>query len=145
LNQGAPKGPGTSPGDNGTAPPKTSSEGVGDLGVTLGPDLGAPADLATPRPPLDLSSTDLAGLVNCFGVAICDPRGMFCIRYHSGSMANPGTVTFGPACYEPATACADNGQNMDCGCIQADDTLGGQCQGACVDNMNGTYECYAMM
>jgi hypothetical protein len=123
---------------------QTRSAGGPDSGSILSHDLGAPSDLATSRPP-DLSSTDLAGLVDCYGGAICNPRVEFCIRYHSGSMAAPGTVAYGPACYEPATACKDAMQNMNCGCIQGDSSLGVQCQGACVNNMNGTFECYAKM
>ena len=40
-------------------------------------------------------------------------------------------------------ACADNGQQMDCGCIQNDNGLGLACQGSCVDNGDGTFDCYA--
>jgi hypothetical protein len=124
-----------------------------DLGVVNGPveqpgippdlgvDLGGP-DLAV-RPVRDLAWSDLGGLVDCFNVAVCDPTLTFCIRYHSGSAADPGTLSTAPACFEPGQACADNGQNMDCGCIQNDPNLGPQCQGSCVDNMDGTYECYA--
>ena len=54
----------------------------------------------------------------------------------------------GPACYEPSDTCANQGQNMDCGCIQNDSTLGPSCQGSCVTNNNPdgstTFDCYAM-
>jgi len=68
----------------------------------------------------------------------------FCITYNDGSAATPGKSVFGsPACYAPDVDCADNGQNMDCGCIQNDDTLGVGCEGSCVDNGDGTFVCYA--
>ena len=91
------------------------------------PDLGAdPADLAPPRKPVDLASTDLAGYVNCFGVAVCDPTMAFCIKFHTGSQAAPGNVPSGsPACYAPADC---NGTNMNCDCITQDAALGGNCQ-----------------
>lgn len=120
-----------------------------DLGVSLD-DLsqGAVADLTVPRdlsqpPVMDLAAADLTGLFDCYGVAACSPTQMFCMKFHSGSTAAPGTVTSGPACYGPDPACVDNGLPMDCSCIQADANLGLGCQGACVDNMNGTFDCYA--
>jgi hypothetical protein len=97
------------------------------------------------KPVLDFAATDLAGLVNCLNRAICDPTMMFCITYNDGSQATPGKTVFGsPACYAPDTPCVDNGQMMDCGCIQNDATLGMGCQGSCVDNGDGTYVCYAL-
>jgi hypothetical protein len=136
--------PPTSPAaaDNGPAPKMVSIARVAtatpdDAGVPM------PVDMAGQSIP-DLASTDLAGLTNCYGMAVCDPTQMFCIRYYDGSQAAPGKLSFGPACYEPGTPCADNNQNMDCGCIQNDDNLGPLCQGSCVDNMNGTFDCYAL-
>jgi hypothetical protein len=109
-------------------------------------DGGNGGDLATvdmAKHPFDLAATDLAGLVNCYNVAICDPNMDFCIRYDDGSQAVPGKAVFGsPACFTPAVPCADNMQPMDCNCIQNDDALGMNCQGSCVDNGNGTFVCY---
>jgi hypothetical protein len=105
------------------------------------PDLLAPPDLARIAP--DLSGADLTGLLDCFGVAVCDPTMQFCIKYYDGSQAAPGNVSAGsPACYEPSDTCANMNQNMDCGCIQNDPILGMYCQGACVDNGDGTFGCF---
>ncbi len=135
-----------SPGDQDAAVQLDS--GVGDAlksldlrGANSGEDL-AGLDLA--KPILDFAATDLAGLVNCYGRAVCDPAMDFCISYNDGSEAAPGVTVFGsPACYTPDTPCADNGQAMDCGCIQNDAALGLGCQGSCIDNMDGTFVCYA--
>ncbi len=110
---------------------------VPDAGAASVPDLGSPADLARPPMP-DLVSADLTGLVNCFGATVCDPNTTFCIREHSGSAANPGT-TQTPACYEPVDCM---GANMNCDCITQDPVIGPACVN-CVDNMDGTYDCYA--
>jgi hypothetical protein len=91
----------------------------------------------------DLAALDLAGLTNCYGVAICDPGSSFCIRYFAGSQATPGNAAGGPACYQPSDTCANQGQPMNCSCIQADSNLGPSCQGSCVDHNDGTYDCYA--
>jgi hypothetical protein len=108
-----------------------------DAGVGGGePDLAIAPDLA--RPATDLRSTDLAGLVDCFGATVCDPTQSFCMRLHSGSQAAPGT-TQSPACYEPADCM---GANMNCDCITQDATLSTLCP-VCVDNQDGTYDCYA--
>jgi hypothetical protein len=107
-----------------------------DAGASARPD-------GSTRGGIDLASVDLTGLVNCYGVAICDPNLHFCIRYHDGSQGTPGNLTAGPACFDPSDTCANQGQPMNCSCIQADANLGTACQGSCVDNMNGTYDCYA--
>ena len=100
------------------------------------------ADLS--KPVLDLSQGDLTGLFNCYNVAICEPNKMFCIKYFDGTAAVPGKLVGGsPACYEPSDTCGNQGQNMDCGCIQNDGTLGPSCQGSCVDNQDGTFSCFA--
>ncbi len=129
-----------------------------DLAVTLdlGHDAAQPEDLARAdadedlagadqaKAILDFASTDLAGLVNCHNVAICDPTTMFCITYNDGSQDTPGKTVLGsPACYQPDTPCGDNGLPMNCDCIQNDCTLGNGCQGSCVDNGDGTFVCYA--
>jgi len=47
-----------------------TQDSTADAGVSA--DLAPPADL-TPHPlPADLGSTDLAGLVSCFGMAVCE-------------------------------------------------------------------------
>lgn len=102
-------------------------------------DPGAPPDLGSSSP----APRDLGGLTDCFGVAICDPAQQFCIKFFDGSQAAPGNMTAGPACFAPSDTCGNQGQNMDCGCIQNDPQLGMNCQGSCVDNGNGTYFCYA--
>ena len=102
----------------------------------------APASVDMARPAHDLASTDLAGLFNCYGVAICDPTQQFCIRLFAGSLAAPGKMA-APACYQPDPSCADNGLPMDCNCIQNDCTLAPLCQN-CVDKGDGTFDCYAM-
>jgi hypothetical protein len=131
----------------------------GDLGTVFTPDLGtkntesqarpdmagredlaSPPDMAQRR--TDLASTDLAGLFLCYGVAICSPTTDFCIKYHSGSQGVPGSLVNSPACFTPSDTCANQGQQMNCGCIQADATLGPSCQGACIDNQDGTFDCY---
>jgi hypothetical protein len=109
-----------------------------------GDDAGAqpaPPDLAAAAT-LDLANVDLTGLTNCFGVTVCDPTSQFCIRYNSGSQANPGTLSTPAACFEPTDSCANQGQPMNCGCIQADTALGANCQGSCADHGDGTYDCY---
>jgi len=104
----------------------------------------APASVDMSKPVLDLTQGDLTGLFNCYNVAICAPNQMFCIKYFDGSAAAPGKLVGGsPACYEPSDTCGNQGQNMDCGCIQNDGTLGPACQGSCVDNQDGTFTCYA--
>jgi hypothetical protein len=95
------------------------------------------------RPLLDLASSDLAGLFNCYGVAVCDPTTDFCIKYYTGSAATPGQLMNSPACFTPSDTCGNQGQNMDCACIQNDANLGVGCKGSCVDNMDGTFTCYA--
>lgn len=123
---------------DGSAPDSSPDAAVGAAAADLG---SAPAaDLTVPRPlPMDLGSTDLAGFVNCFNDTVCDPTTTFCIKYHSGSAAAPGTVVSGPACYQPADCM---GTAMNCACITQDATLGGACLN-CVDHMDGTYDCYA--
>jgi hypothetical protein len=125
----------------------SSAQAVGGNGATqdnIDAGVGSVVDLAggpdlSPHPlPLDLGSTDLAGLVNCFGATVCDPNQSFCIRLHSGSATNPGT-TQTPACYEPVDCM---GANMNCDCITQDPVLGGSCVN-CVDNQDNTYDCYA--
>lgn len=133
--------------DSPTTMPGDLSAVIDDLGsrdlgqsADAGPDL-AVADAA--RPLLDLASTDLAGLFNCKGVAICNPTMDFCLTYYDGSQAVPGKTVNSPACFAPTDTCTNQGQNMDCGCIQNDDSLGVNCQGSCVDNLDGTFTCYA--
>jgi hypothetical protein len=115
------------------APTYTQSPQSADPSPMSSPDLGS-----SPT-----SGRDFGGLTDCFGVAICDPTMQFCIKFYSGSQAAPGALTNPPACFAPSDTCANQGQNMDCGCIQADPQLGPSCQGACVDNGDGTYSCYA--
>ncbi|HUS66077.1 MAG TPA: hypothetical protein VMZ28_16105 [Kofleriaceae bacterium] len=114
--------------------------GAPDLTVAA-PDLLLPATPDLKSPP-DLYPSDLQGLVNCYGVAFCDVSTMFCLKFHDGSPAAPGALTTGPACFAPADDCGTLGQPMNCACIQADSNLGLNCQGACVDNGNNTYDCY---
>ena len=136
----------TTAGCVGVEPAASDGSGSGGNGATQDstPDAGVSADLAppadlTPHPlPADLGSTDLAGLVSCFGMAVCDPNTSFCIVLHSGSAAVPGTM-LPPACYEPVDCM---GANMNCDCITQDPVLGGSCVN-CVDHMDGTYDCYA--
>jgi hypothetical protein len=115
-----------------------------DGGAGGGGDGGAQAtaDLAGGGGGIDLATLDLAGLTNCYGVAICDPNSSFCLRYNDGSQAAPGNVTSGPACFQPSDTCANQGQPMNCSCIQADANLGTACQGSCVDHGDGTYDCF---
>jgi hypothetical protein len=113
-------------------------DSTADAGVGGAADLASEADLAPHPLPADLGSTDLAGFVNCYGVAVCDPNTSFCIRLNSGSATNPGTMQM-PACYEPVDCM---GANMNCDCITQDPVLGGSCVN-CVDHMDGTYDCYA--
>jgi hypothetical protein len=109
-----------------------------DAGVEPAADL-APGDDLAPKPAgPDLRSTDLAGLVDCFGATVCDPTMNFCIRLNSGSAANPGT-TQTPACYQPVDCM---GANMNCDCITQDPVLAPLCTN-CVDHLDGTYDCYA--
>jgi hypothetical protein len=132
-------GPSDGPADQ--LPTDGGAQAGGDSSVPTGDLSMGPPDLT---PPPDLFPADIAGMINCHGVAICDPAIHFCIIFHSGSQATPGSVSGGPACFEPSDACANQGQQMNCGCIQADNTLGTNCQGSCVDHMDGTYDCYAM-
>ncbi len=130
--------------------PTAAAAAVGGNGAIPGPaDAGvaAVADLATstaasdlgPRPTVhDLAAADLAGFVDCFGAAVCDPNTSFCIRLSSGSATTPGT-TQTPACYEPVDCM---GANMNCDCITQDPVLGPLCAN-CVDHQDGTYDCYA--
>jgi hypothetical protein len=111
------------------------------------PDLTTELDLLQPpqpdlKPALDLFPSDLQGLVNCYGASFCDVSTMFCLKFHDGSPAAPGALLTGPACFAPADDCGTLGQPMNCACIQADSNLGLNCQGACVDNGNNTYDCY---
>jgi hypothetical protein len=122
---------GTGTGGNGA-----SQDTASDAGVSA--DLAPGADLSPHPLPADLGSTDLAGLVNCYGMAVCDPTTSFCIVLHSGSATNPGTMQ-APACYAPVDCM---GANMNCDCITQDPVLGGSCVN-CVDHMDGTYDCYA--
>jgi hypothetical protein len=119
--------------------------GTQDLAVVVGDLAMGPPDLVPPPPPpsRDLAVYDLTGLVNCFGVATCDPQAMFCIRYFKGSQASPGMMSAAPACYAPSDTCQDQGQPMNCGCIQVDATLGLGCEGSCLDRGDGTYDCFA--
>lgn len=110
-----------------------------DLGPSSGPDDLAPRPIAR----LDLAGADLAGLTDCFGYAVCDATTMFCIRYHDGDEQAPGKMPYAPSCYQPTDTCDNMGQGFDCGCIQNDPVLGIPCQGSCVDNNNGTFDCYA--
>ena len=131
----------------GAMPASDSSMGTGGGGATAdttadagvdAPDLAPVADLAPAPVAADLRSTDLAGLVDCFDTAVCDPTMEFCIKLHPGSTANPGTAQR-PACYQPVDCM---GANMNCDCITQDPVLSVYCTN-CVDNMNGTYDCYA--
>lgn len=122
-----------------------SQDATADMATSAGGDMaGSPSkssDMSLPQAqPMDLGSTDLAGFVNCFGATVCDPNTSFCIKYHSGSQANPGSLVAGPACFEPADCM---GTTMNCTCITQDANLGGACP-SCVDHMDGTYDCYAM-
>jgi len=134
---------GSAPDASDAAPPVDGS-GSDDLVTAGNHDGGVPTPVDSgPIGNLDFAGADLTGLTNCFGATACDPTTSFCIRYNAGSQAAPGTLAGGPACYEPADTCANQGLNMDCSCIQADNNLGGACQGSCVDHMDGTYDCYA--
>jgi hypothetical protein len=111
-----------------------STTSIADLaGASPSTDMSLPV-----AQPQDLGSSDLAGFVNCFGAAVCDPATSFCMRYHSGSQASPGNLVAGPACFEPADCM---GTTMNCTCIMQDANLGGACP-VCVDHMDGTYDCY---
>jgi hypothetical protein len=114
-----------------------TQDSTADAGMSSA-DLASAPDLAPHPLPADLGSSDLAGFVDCFGAAVCDPTTSFCIRLNSGTAANPGT-TQTPACYEPVDCM---GANMNCDCITQDPVLGGVCVN-CVDHMDGTYDCYA--
>ena len=107
-------------------------------------DGGAPEsqpDLApAAQPDLAPVSTDLAGLVNCYGVSYCDRATMFCLRYFNGTPGKPGTLKVPPSCFAPNDPCA--GGTLDCACIQADPTLGPACL-QCFDNQDGTFTCYS--
>lgn len=136
----------------GSAPDATDGGTMHQLTNDGGSDGGAPtSDSGVPTPVdsgtignIDFSNADLTGLTNCYGATACDPNQAFCIRFYAGSQAAPGSLAGGPACYEPSDTCANQGQNMDCGCIQNDPVLGVACQGSCLDHMDGTYDCYAM-
>ena len=127
-----PSGSTTGTGGNSSPESGATDAGVAQADLASGPDL-APA----PSPP-DLMSTDLAGLVNCFGKTVCDPTMEFCIRLNPGSATNPGTPQ-APACYQPVDCM---GANMNCDCITQDAVLANYCVN-CVDHMDGTYDCYA--
>jgi hypothetical protein len=121
----------------GPASPSTSRDPMTPIATVTSrhddpPDLGEAPDL-TPRP-------DLAGLVDCWGKAVCDPTSMICIKYLTGHIGDPGPARAAPSCYAPNDGCP-NGV-FDCACIQADPTLSLYCQGTCVDNKNGTFTCY---
>jgi hypothetical protein len=92
--------------------------------------------------PADFAGVDLAGLVLCYGAAVCDPAMQFCLRYYAGPRSAPGMLVNGPSCFEPSDTCANLGQNMDCGCIQNDPNLQGGCAD-CLDHGDGTYDCFA--
>lgn len=130
------------PGGPGPAAPGRSVTPAGPNDVlTSGADPTPP-----PTGPTDLGAAppgDLAGLVNCYGVAVCDPSLHFCIQFFSGSQAAPGAPVSSAACYQPTDTCANQGQPMTCACIQADPSLGTGCQGSCLDHGDGTYFCYA--
>ncbi|HEY2747141.1 MAG TPA: hypothetical protein VGL86_21105 [Polyangia bacterium] len=121
---------------SGTGGNAAPASGGDDAGVAA-PDLASGPDLA-PAPMPDLASTDLAGLVDCYGKAVCDPTMEFCIRLYPGSATTPGTPQ-PPACYQPVDCM---GANMNCDCITQDATLSAYCAN-CVDHMDGTYDCYA--
>ncbi len=122
-------------------PPQAALTTMAARGGDPVPDPGDGADGGTVTAPS--STPDLGGLIDCYGVAACDPNMMFCIKFYPGSQSSPGTPTTAPACYAPdGASCADQGENMDCGCIQNDDILGPSCQ-TCVDNGDGTYSCFA--
>jgi len=79
------------------SPPATGGNGgnggmqdsTADAGAGSAVDLADGPDLA-PRPlPPDLGSTDLAGVVNCFGATVCDPTSSFCIRLNSSTAWAP--------------------------------------------------------
>ena len=125
-------------GGDGTGGNGATQDSTADAGVGSGADLAPGPDLSPHPLPADLGSTDLAGFVDCFGAAVCDPTTSFCIRLNSGSAAAPGT-TQTPACYQPVDCM---GANMNCDCITQDPVLGGSCVN-CVDHMDGTYDCYA--
>jgi hypothetical protein len=136
---------GPAPTDNAngaTTPPGANEDaGVADLATTSPPDMADPVwDLAWPKLPPDLASTDLAGYTNCFNAAICNATTSFCIKYHTGTPAMPGAIPAGPSCYEPADC---SGTAMNCACITQDAVLGANCK-SCADHLDGTYDCYAM-
>jgi hypothetical protein len=126
---GSPDGGGPLPAGN------TNDDGGGSV-------LPTPLDGGTVNASVDLAALDLGGFTNCYGVAICDPGAAFCIRFWDGSQAAKGNLVGGPACYEPTDTCANQGQPMNCSCIQADTNLGVACMGSCVDHQDGTYDCY---
>ena len=123
----------TAIGGNGATQDSTPDAGVAAPDLSVSPDL-APA----PAPP-DMRSTDLAGLGDCFGVAVCDPTMEFCIRVIPGSPSAPGKPK-PAACYQPVDCM---GANMNCDCITQDPVLSAVCA-SCVDHMDGTYDCYSM-
>jgi len=91
----------------------------------------------------DLAGVDLAGLVDCYGVAVCDPTMDFCLRYFDGSQGAPGKLSSGPACFTPSDTCTNQGQPMDCNCILNDARLSMGCAN-CLDHGDGTFDCFAM-
>jgi hypothetical protein len=136
---------GSSPTDNGngaTTPVGGNQDAsTADLAMTAPPDMADPIwDLAWPRKPADLASTDLAGYTDCFGATVCDATTSFCIKYHTGSPAMPGAIPNGASCYVPDDC---NGTAMNCACITQDAVLGPNCK-SCADHLDGTYDCYAM-
>jgi hypothetical protein len=142
-----PDAPGATPGRLSAWSPDLGSPGKSDAPASAHPDFAVAAeDLASPpdmakRTTFDLASTDLAGLLDCYGVAICNPSMDFCIKYHAGSQAAPGALVNSPACFSPSDTCANQGQTMGCNCIQADANLGPHCQ-TCVAGTNGAFDCY---
>src|SRR4051794_20855456 len=74
----------------------------------LGDDTGMPGlsnpSLGTPDMGASVDAGDIS-MVDCFGLATCDGRVDFCIKYHSGSRGNPGALTDGPGCFPPASEC----------------------------------------
>src|SRR4051794_10953437 len=56
---------------------------TGDLAISSQPDLS---------PMVDLFPADIAGMTNCFGVALCDPTVHFCIRFFAGSATAQGGI-----------------------------------------------------
>jgi hypothetical protein len=133
---GSPTMKGLTPGDSDPTRTPVSASALLPEGTAPSPP-GSPDLGTTPAP------RDLGGLTDCFGVAVCDPTMQFCIKFFTGSQSAPGALSNAPACFVPSDTCSDQGQPMDCNCIQNDPQLGLSCQGSCVDNGDGTYACYA--